>query len=259
MQLEREIRVLLLERTKRHVRLTPAGKVFYERARQVLSLADQAGLAARRVADGLSGSLEIAFVGSAMFTILPEILREARLLLPEVVLHLREMTTEQQVNALAEANIQVAVVRVNIAHPPVASIDLCREELMIALPASHRLADAGEVPLSDLEDEPFILFSRRIQPSFGHHVFSLCVAAGFTPRVVQEALEMQTVLGLVGGDLGVTVVPASVRLINWPGVVFKPIPSPAPQTQLYMAYRSDDPSPVLPRFLEIARSRSEQG
>jgi DNA-binding transcriptional LysR family regulator len=258
MQLEQEIKVHLIERTKRNVSLTPAGSAFLEKARQVLTMANDAILSAQRVDAGHEGSLTIAFVGSAMFTIMPEILREARARMPDVELLLHEMSTGRQVTALHDGSTQVAFVRPGVIHPSIASEVISREDLMVALPDTHRLAGAEEIALDELAGDPFILFSREVQPSFGHQIFSLCVAAGFTPLVVQDALEMQTALGLVAGDLGVTLVPESTKRIAWPNVVFKPMRHPVPQTSLSMAYRRDDPSPILPRFLKIARMVAEQ-
>jgi DNA-binding transcriptional LysR family regulator len=256
MQLEQEMKVQLLERNKRTVRLTPAGEAFLDKARDLLARADDAVLAAQRVASGHAGSLTVAFVGSAMFSILPDILRAFRSRYPDVDLHLNEMTTGQQVTALHDARTQVAFVRPGVVHPDIVSDVVLREDLVAALPESHRLADRNEIRLGELSAEPFILFSRQVRPSFGDQILSLCISAGFTPIAVQEALEMQTALGLVAGGLGVAVVPESVRRIAWPGVKLVRFPSPVPQTELSIAYRVDETSPILPRFHEIVREVS---
>jgi DNA-binding transcriptional LysR family regulator len=103
-----------------------------------------------------------------------------------------------------------------------------------------------------------VLFSRQVRPSFGDQVMSICLAAGFAPSSIQEAQEMQTALGLVAAGLGVAIVPASVARIAWPGVVLVSMPSPAPQTQLSIAYHVDEETPILPHFLEIVQEVSER-
>ena len=85
---------------------------------------------------------------------------------------------------------------------------------------------------------------------------SLCIAAGFAPIFVQEALEMQTALGLVAANLGVSLLPGSVRRIGWPGVVLIPLAEPVPQTELSVAYRADETSAILPHFLDIVRNNT---
>lgn len=253
MLLEQEIGVQLFERTKRRVRLTPAGESFLVKARQLMALADDAVADARRVASGSSGTLSVAFVGSTMFTILPEILSEARARLRDVALSLHEMSTGPQIKAILDGRVQVGFVRPGIVHPDVVSEVILREPILIALPRSHPAAGLSEIQIATLAGDPFVLIASTARPSFTDQTLALCVAAGFTPNVVQEALEIQTVLGLVASDLGVAFVPASVRRIDWPGVVLLPIAAPSPTTELSIAYRRSEPSPILPHFLAIVR------
>src|SRR3569833_3004135 len=138
MQLEREVGATLLERTKRSVRLTSAGAVFLDNARAMLALADEAVIAARRVAEGHAGTLTLAFVGSAMLSILPEILREARHRLPEVNLVVNEMTTGEQVDALLEDGLDAAFLRPGVVHPELTSVAILREDLVVGVPVGHR-------------------------------------------------------------------------------------------------------------------------
>ncbi len=253
MLLEEEIGVLLFERTKRRVRLTPAGDAFLTKARQMLALADDAVAEARRAASGTVGALSIAFVGSTMFSVLPDILRQVRVRLPDVALALHEMSTGPQIKALVDGRMHVGFVRPWIVHPAVVSEVILREPILVALPQSHPSAVRPDISLAALADDLFVMISSTARPSFTDQVLALCFAAGFTPNVVQEALEIQTVLGLVASDLGVALVPGSVRRVDWPGVVLRPISAPSPTTELSIAYRREDPSPILPHFLQIVR------
>ena len=255
-QLEQELKVTLFERTKRHVRLTPAGSAFLVKGRELLALADEAVIAAQRVASGQAGTLTISFVGSAMFSILPGILRTARERFPDVELLVHEMTTGQQVSALLAGRMQVAFVRPRVVHPDIVSEVVLREDLVVAVPEGHRFAGRAQIGIGDLAPEPLILFARNVSPSFGDQVMSLCIAAGFAPTSIQEALEMQTALGLVAANLGVSIVPGSVQRIAWPGVVLVPLAAPVPQTELSVAYRVDEASPILQHFLDIVRQQS---
>lgn len=253
-QLEEDLGARLLERTRRHVELAPAGRAFLVRARRILAEADAAAREAREVASGREGSISVSFVGSAMYSLLPRVLREMRSRFPGVSIELHEMATDAQVAALLDRRTQVAFVRPGIVHPHLRSEVLLREPLLLALPASHPSARRRSVPLSDLSADAFILFPRQTRGSLGNRVLDLCAAAGFAPRVVQEAMEMQTALGLVAGGLGVAVVPGGVRRLAWPGVVLRSMPRPVPDIELALASRLDESSPVVPRFLEIART-----
>lgn len=251
LQLEEELGVVLFERTKRRVEPTLAGLVLLEKAQRILALSESAAAEVQRAVQGHSGTLSVSFVGSVVLGILPEILREMRLRFPDVEVNLHEMATDQQVEALLERRTQVAFIRPGVVHPELVSHVLLEEELLVALPVSHRLAQADEVAIGQLRDDPFILFPRQTHGSLGNRVLDLCVREGFRPQVVQEALEMQTALGLVAVGFAVTVLPGGARNLEWPGVVFKPLPPPAPTIELALAYRKDDTSPVLPRFVAL--------
>ena len=253
-QLESELGAKLLERTRRRVEPTPAGVAFLSRCRQILTQVEGSAREAREVAQGRIGTLSVSFVGSAMYSILPRVLRAMRTRFPGVGIELHEMATDAQVAALLDRRTQVAFVRPGIVHPQLRSVVLLREPLLLALPAGHPLAERKVVPLESLSEDPFILFPRQTRGSLGNRVLDLCAESGFAPRVVQEALEMQTALGLVAGGLGVAMVPGGVRRLSWPGIVLRPMPRPVPDIELALACRTDEPSPIVPRFLELARS-----
>ncbi|BDI34203.1 LysR family transcriptional regulator [Capsulimonas corticalis] len=253
-QLEQEMGVVLLTRTKRSVRLTEAGAAFLERARQILLLADEAVTVAQRIAAGQAGALGIGFVGSATYTLLPEILRSFRAQYPGIELLLHEMSSGEQIQALQDGRIDLGFVRPSTPQRSLAGEVILREPLMAALPDSHSLAASPEVSFDDLRGDPFILFPRLPRPSYADHILALCAQAGFTPTIIQETLEIQTALGLVAGNLGVAIVPASVSRLPWPGVVYKPLPPPAPTTEMAVAYRDGPLSPALANFLEIVHA-----
>jgi DNA-binding transcriptional LysR family regulator len=258
-QLEGELGVQLLERSKRHVALTPAGRAFLPKALRILSLSEAAVEEVRSVAAGRGGVLSVSFVGSAMYVLLPAVLRRMRADFPDVEVKLHEMATDEQVSALLDNRTQAAFIRPGIRHPELASRVLLREALAIALPRTHRLASRRTVSVAQLASDPFVLFPRQTHGSLGNRILDLCGQEGFVPRVVQEATEMQTALGLVAGGLGVAVVPNGVRSLSWPGIILKPMPKPAPTIELSIAHRLDETSPILPHFLEIARAVAQAG
>lgn len=251
-QLEQNLGVTLLERSKRRVAMTAAGRAFLAHSLRILSLADESVSEVRRVAAGFGGTLSVSFVGSAMFILLPAVLREMHSRFPEVEIKLHEMATDQQVSALLDNRTQAAFIRPGVVHPGLRSRILLRESLAVALPSAHPLADLPAVSLGQLAEDPFVLFPRQTHGSLGNRILDLCAQQGFVPRIVQEALEMQTALGLVAGGLGVAVVPGGVRNFSWPGIVLLPMPEPAPTIELSLASRLDEPSPILPHFLRIA-------
>jgi len=252
-QLEIEIKVVLFQRTKRRVQLTSAGEVLLSEARNLLAGSDNAIAAARRAARGETGWIGIGFVGTATYEVLPVILRAYRGRYPDVEIVLREMSTQAQIQAIHERRIHVGLMRPSKPDKSLATLILQQEPLVIAMCEDHRLVKKAELPLSALKDEQFVLFPCAPRPSFADQIVELCLGAGFVPQVAQEVHEIQTAISLVAAGMGVTLAAQSIERLGLPGVVYRPIASPAPVSELIAAYRIGDASPVLQAFLKIAR------
>jgi DNA-binding transcriptional LysR family regulator len=252
-QLEREMGVLLFHRANRRVTLTAAGTVFLAEARRSLVSVEQAVLAAQRAQRGELGTLSVGFSTSATFDLLPALLSTLRIQYPDVSLALYELNAAEQQAALLERRIQVGLARPSINHEALIVETVLREPYIAALPAMHPLASAAILSVADLADEPFVLSLENPKPSYADAVKAVCARAGFSPHVVQEAREMPTVLSLVAAGLGVTLAPASARNLIRRGLVYRPLSDEDASTELTVAYRADDPSPTLARFLDLVR------
>lgn len=255
--LEDELGVKLFERTKRQVHMTEAGKVFLERSYLVLAQLEQAISVTQRIGRGEVGRLAIGFVDSAMYTLLPDILRVFREQFPAVELRLHELTTVQQIHALHHKQVDVGVVRSAIIEPGLSVECFLPESLVLALPETHPLSAQTNMSLSSLADESFILFPVKLGPVFYEQIINLCQQAGFRPKVAQEAVQMQTIIGLVAAGLGIAFVPASLQNFHRSGVIYKPLQEQTPQTGLYLAWRQHDSSPVIRAFLSLAQKTAQ--
>ncbi|RZQ59497.1 LysR family transcriptional regulator [Amycolatopsis suaedae] len=258
-RLETELGGRLFDRTSKGARLTPAGQVFLTEARAVLARAARATDAGRSAAAGRAGTLRLAFVGSATFEVLPGMLTAFRAANPDVELVLTEATTAQQVRMLLDDDVDAG-----IGCPPLhddgglASVMLRRTPFVAALPDTHRLATAADIRLADLAGEPFVLFPRTLGPGLYDTVIAACRAAGFTPRVAQEAVQLQTIAALVAGGLGVALLPASARAVARTGAAYVDLVDPPPGLVFEHAllYRHADPSPILARLRRITSGSS---
>ncbi|MDF5718530.1 MAG: LysR family transcriptional regulator [Rhizonema sp. NSF051] len=257
-QLEIELGFDLFHRTKRKVQLTVAGLVFLEEAQQILKQLEQAIQIGRQTSRGEIGQLAIGFVSSAGYNVLPKILRTFRISLPGVVLELRELTTFQQVQWLRERRIDVGFIRPPIEETGFSTETIFREPLVVALPETHPLANKLNLSLASLCSEPFILFSRINAPGLYDTLISLCQQAGFSPMVVQEAIQMQTIVSLVAAEIGVAIVPASLQHLQRTGVVYKILQEATPEVPLNMIWRQNDISPTVQQFIEVVRNLSQQ-
>jgi len=253
-KLEAELGTALFERTSRRVQLTPAGKVLLDEARHVLQEFAAAADAALRAARGEMGSLSVAFAASVMFLALPKIIRRFREEFPRVHLELRELPTGSQLVALRTGELDIGFLREPPVDEELSTETLMTERLLLALSKRHPLASRKRLRLTDVANEDFVLFPRDIAPGLYRHVLAVCAEAGVHPRIVQTSRELYTTVSLVEAGLGVTIIPESVRKMGWRGVRYYPIGSPAATTRIDAAWRTDNRSPVIPAFLEIARS-----
>ena len=261
--LEGELGVMLFNRTQRHVALTQAGHALLQEARQILARVEQTVLITRHAGRGEIGELAVGFISVADYNVLPVVLREFRRKFPLVNLTLREATTDAQIRDLITGRLDVGFLLPPVTEAALESVSILREPLIAALPEKHPLAKkAGKLALEKLKDEPFILFPRTNAPGLYDDVVSCCKAAGFSPRVEQEAIQMQTIISLVSAELGVALIPASLTNLRRTGVIYKPLKQQTPLTEIHLAWRRGDELPALRVFVDLAvglaRQRSTQ-
>ena len=251
--LEGELGVRLFKRTQRQVSLTQAGGVLLGEARHILAKVEQAVLTTKQASRGEIGELVIGFISVADYNVLPVVLREFRRRFPMVRLTLRESTTDAQISDLAAGRIDVGFVLPPISESSLESIPILREPLIAALPEQHPLARRpGKIALEKLKDAPFILFPRANAPGLYDDIVSCCKAAGFSPRVEQEAIQMQTIVSLVSAELGFALIPASLINLQRTGVIYKSLAGGSPLTEIHLVRRRGEDLPAVQVFVDVA-------
>ena len=251
--LEQEVGARLLERSSRRVELTSAGEAFYGRAREILEAVDDAQRLARRVERGEVGRLSVGFVGSAMYSVVPELLSAFRERSAGVDLQLRELTTTAQLRALERGQIDIGFIRPAGERDGIAVETVLREPVVVAVPDGHPLAARQRVRLEQLAGEPLVLLTRSGAPGLRESLARAIAGFGGEAGIVQEAEEMQTVVGLVAAGVGVSLVPESVRALVRRGVTYRALEDGDVVVELAVAWRRDDRTPVLAAFLELIR------
>lgn len=263
--LEAELGVLLLRRTKRTVRLTEAGKAFLSEAKKTLQQAQQAVQLAQQVHRGEVGQLAVGYTGPALNTLLPKAVRLFKHRHPQIALSLVRLQTNEQMEALRTGEIQVGLL-----HPPIAddslSLEVVHQERLVAvLPDSHPLAQSGQahsnqahsgqasISIQALAQEPFILYPRQVGPVLYDRILGLCQQAGFSPNIVQEVMPQQTILGLVAAEVGISLLHASACAAAPASVVFRELLEPTPELALALAWHPATANPALPKFFAAVR------
>jgi len=259
--LERLLGVRLFDRTKRSVALTAAGAALLPQARELLARAQALPAQARAAAAGEVGRLRLAFVSTVGFALLPQWVRAFREHSPGVALELIEATGDVQLQALARGEIDAGFMLHSPGFAPAGLQHalVTREPLVLALPDHHPLTSAPTLPLAKVLAEPLVIFPRRIVPSLHDAILGLYHAAGRSPQVAQEAIQMQTIVNLVSAGLGVAWVPESVRQFQRPGVVYRALSGARghalPTCETSLVWASDGVNPALQRFVAFARAQ----
>ncbi|MGY0062396.1 LysR family transcriptional regulator [Streptomyces sp. LZ34] len=249
-RLEGKVGHALFSRKPGGVALTSAGRELLPAAQRALAELADGLAAARAVGSGRVGRLRIGFAASLALTVLPGLLRRFRERFPDVRLDIREMTSAPQIAALHDKTIDIGLLREPAADEPGLGFQTVLTEPFVAvLPTSHPRAAQRSVPVAQLADSPFVLLPREVGPQLYDQITGLCTAAGFTPEVVQHAVEWQTVCALVEAGLGVSLAPASIRRIRLKGVVFRRIEPGTARTRVAVAWRKDDRSPLVAHLL----------
>jgi DNA-binding transcriptional LysR family regulator len=250
--LEKELGVMLFDRSRRKVELTAAGTMLLDHARRVFAAVELARRETLQAGRGERGRISIGYPSSLAYSGLPELLRAFRARYPEVDVSLAELPPQAQIDALKAGRLDVGFVRAPLEEPGLASLLVRREPLVVALPADHPAASRMRVPLSLLADEPFVTFPRSRGAAFFDHLMRLCHDAGFTPRIAQEAQQLDLV-SLVAAGFGVAIVPSSVRHLRRAGVAYRSIVG-NPKTDLRITWKKDGAAPVVRELVEVVRS-----
>ena len=254
-QLEDELGAPLLARDRHHVALTAAGRVFLDHGRRLLRAADEAARAAGRAARGETGRLAIGFIAQLSYEWLPMVLRSFRRRHADVEISLTELTPTRQIEELVDRRIDLGIIGLGLPEPheELEIAVMSEERLVVALPLGHPLARRRTLALAALAREPFIFTSRVDAPAFSPWLMRLCQQAGFEPRIALETDRSPSALNYVAAGFGVALFPAQIGRLAMPAVRFVPLDRSTPKYRLCVAWRKDNDSPALERFLATAR------
>lgn len=255
--LEATLGTALFTRSTRSIALTAAGLALLPEARRILQQAQGLPALVQRAAAGASGHLSLAFVSIADYSILPPYLRTFRQSHAAVQIELREATSDVQLIALEKGEIDAGLIippipdrlRNLLAYQKVLS-----EPLILAVPESFA-TKTHDVSLLDYQHLPLIIFPRKIAPALHDLILGCFRELGLTPAISQEAIQMQTIVGLVSAGMGCALVPQSVSNLKRPGVEYRELEDETALIETGLAWRKDNTSPVLQAFLELLRKK----
>ncbi|WP_421906221.1 LysR family transcriptional regulator [Mameliella sp.] len=254
--LEEALGVQLFNRTRKSVSLTAAGAIWLDHARRVLAEAERLPAIARRAARGEMGELRLAFVSIASYSLLPNLVRRFRDAYPDVRVDLREATSDMQFEALAKGEIDAGIIirpgeafRPWLSHRPLPS-----EALVAVVPdrwAPTGAIAAGSIDFERIADAPLVFFPRHVAPAYYDAVADHYAEHGRPLRIYQEAIQMQTIIGLVAAGLGISLVPRSMTGMNRSGAHYLELKGHQPRIDVCMIWKDGSDQPALTSFLAL--------
>jgi LysR family transcriptional regulator, benzoate and cis,cis-muconate-responsive activator of ben and cat genes len=223
-KLERELGYDVFSRQRRQTALTDAGRILLEEATRLFRESDRAIERVRRAGRGESGEITVGTPPSVMLGRLPIVIRRYRERYPDVHFTLRELSTSAIADELRAGALDIGLLR---EVPSIDSLEtelLFREPIVAVLPKDDELTRRTRLSLAHLSRKPFVLFPRRLGEAFYDRLLNYCQEAGFSPHLVQDATQWQSVVTFVEAGMGVSLAPACVQRFRWPGVVFRRLP-----------------------------------
>jgi DNA-binding transcriptional LysR family regulator len=251
--LEEKLALRLFERSTRAVSLTPAGALFLEDAREVLTRLDSAADATRRAVAGEGTRLRLAFIGALLDEALVRLLQRFRTSHPGCQIHIADLSAGAQLETVKSGRVDGAFIGAPVKNPgrEIAAVTWKRERLLLALPERHPLARSKSVPLATLESESWVMISRNAAPAFRRQFDDLCARADFRPRVVQESDRVAAVLTMVAADQGISLLPESVSRLIGAGAALRPILGEKPMLEHTFIYRTRNANSALADFVRL--------
>ncbi|HAB43810.1 MULTISPECIES: DNA-binding transcriptional regulator HcaR [Acinetobacter] len=249
--LEEDVGVKLLHRTKRKVELTEEGAVFLEQARLTLAQADKAIAMARQVSQAKQQMLRIGFVPVAEMKIFPYILPNLRVQNPDLKIELLSLNNNEQMRLLKKGDLDLTFTRHNFNSDEIESQFVIREPLIFLLPKDHPLAKYERIPAKALNGIDFIIPSAEQSLTLNQAILDFAKANGIEFNIVQKADNILFNINSIGMGLGCTILPGYIAPLTMNNTVIRPLDVELPFLDVYVSYRKDSNSVAVKKFLEL--------
>jgi DNA-binding transcriptional LysR family regulator len=203
------------------------------------------------VGRGEAGSLNIGFATSTIFSGITEAIQKHKKLYSKVNLKLQELSSAAQIQALQNGIIDIGFIREVGNHEQIISKQIIKERFIAVISSQHPLAKKEAIKLKDLEGQAFVHFPRSVAPALFDKVNLIFTKAKFTPNIVQEAFEWQTIVSLVEANLGVSICPASFQKLKIGKVLYKPLTGITTETSISVCYNLSNTSKLVLPFINL--------
>lgn len=252
-KLEQSLGFRLLDRTTREVSLTQAGQQFYRDNSDLLRSYDESIQTARRVAEGKSGLLRVAYMAFAATELMPQAMLRFRQAHPYIDVRLEYIRTQGQKIALANGDVDIGYMIGPFDHPDFTTLQLSSEPLYVVTPRNHPLLLRPRILPADLADQPIILGNMREWEEYRWRLNDMFSSEGIALNVALEASNTLALNGLVAAGLGVTIYPESLIGFLGRNVEVRQIMNPSFRSRTVLAWKRANKSPQVLAFVQVAK------
>jgi DNA-binding transcriptional LysR family regulator len=258
--LEDELGVRLLDRSKSQILLTEEGKSFLLDARRVLALSAESVKSVQRISRGESGQLNLGYLFKFNFDLLPSTLETFYETCPEVSVNLFDMSPAEQLRALETRKIDLGFVglRPPASHKSLEALNwqcVAHHEVVVVLPERHPLAKMTKINRKDLKNLFFVALSEETHPGSRDWLCGLCQKVGFTPRILQDVHLEAGIMTFVAEGLGVSLAREQIKNLPHPGVVFRPL-AVAAKADYWVAWHRENHGKALARYINVIKKEA---
>lgn len=258
--LEEELGVQLLDRSRNQVSLTKEGALFLTDARRLVALSLESVKAVQRFSRGESAQLNLGYLFKFNFDLLPATLTSFYQACPEISVNLFDMSPAEQIGALEARKIDLGFVGLRPAGSDGKAATLrwecvARHDVVAAMPAGHRLAGGKSVSIADLKSLFFVTMAETSHPGSREWMTSLCKDGGFAPRIIQEVDLESGLMTFIAEGLGVTLAREQIKNLPHAGVAFLPVRDLA-KIEYWIAWHGDNHSKTLANYIDIVKAEA---
>lgn len=212
-ELEEELQAKLFIRNNKKVELTEAGKYFKEEVKAIFQNLERISMKTKKIAENVSGEFRIAYISSINSSTISELIKHLKIQFPYVNFKLFEVSTSKQIDALEQGKIEMGIIRSPIKSPKIQSHLWFQDGFSIVF-NKENIQLKSEKEILNLKDETFVFFNKDYAPHYHEVLLELCAFYGFTPKIIHEANNINSIVQLVKNGLGISIVPSNIAKNN---------------------------------------------
>jgi DNA-binding transcriptional LysR family regulator len=212
-ELEEELQARLFNRNNKKVELTEAGKYFEKEVKELFLNLERISVKTKKIAENVSGEFRIAYISSIYSSVISELIKHLKMQFPYVNFKLFEVSTSKQILALEQQKIDLGIIRSPVKSPKIKSQLWFKDGFSVIYNKSLTSIDS-ENDIPKLKDETFVFFNKDYAPHYHEVLLELCAFYGFSPQVVHESNNINSIVQLIKNGLGISIVPSNIAKNN---------------------------------------------